>query len=285
MPGHRAVDTPGARVQNERKGNSVRAKNIRRAAVAGMFYPEDARDLHQLVQEYLGAAHLVAPPPKAVIAPHAGYVYSGPVAGSAFLQLQPLKERVRRIVMAGPSHRVPFRGIAVPSTGFFATPLGIVPVDRAAVDGLGDLPGVLTLDAAHAEEHSLEVHLPFLQEVLGEFSIVPLVVGDASTREVAAVLERLWGGPETLFAISSDLSHYHDYDTARAMDRATSQAIEALRPQDIKPEHACGRLPILGLLEMARSHGLKGRTLDLRNSGDTAGPRDEVVGYGAYAFA
>jgi len=250
-----------------------------------MFYPAEARELHRLVQEYLGAAHLVGPPPKAVIAPHAGYVYSGPIAGSAFLQLTPLKERIRRVIMAGPSHRVPFSGIAVPSTRFFATPLGIVPVDHEAVESLRDFPYVVSMDAAHAQEHSLEVHLPFLQEVLEEFSIVPLVVGDASPREVAAVLERLWGGPETLVAVSSDLSHYHDYDTARQMDQATSHAIEALRSQDIRADNACGRLPILGLLELARAHGLKARTLDLRSSGDTAGPRDEVVGYGAYAFA
>lgn len=263
----------------------MRQRNIRRPAVAGMFYPEEASELHRLVQGYLGAAHLVGPPPKALIAPHAGFIYSGPIAGSAFLQLKPLRERIRRVVMAGPSHRVPFRGIAVPTTSFFATPLGIVPVDREATDALSDLPQVLPLDAAHAEEHSLEVHLPFLQEILDDFSIVPLVVGDANGREMAAVFERLWGGPETLLAVSSDLSHYYDYETAKRMDRETSHAIEALRPQDIHPEHACGRLPIAGLLEVAHAHGLKARTLDLRNSGDTAGPRDEVVGYGAYAFA
>lgn len=259
--------------------------SIRRPAVAGLFYPEDAGELHRMVQEFLRAARVSGDPPKAIIAPHAGYVYSGPVAGTAFAQLAPLKDRIARVVMAGPSHRVPFRGIAAAASEFFATPLGIVQVDQAAIASLRDLPQVVTLEAAHAHEHSLEVHLPFLQEVLGEFTIVPLVVGDVHPREMADVLARLWGGPETLLAISSDLSHYHDYETARRMDEETSRAIEHLRPQEIRPENACGRLPILGLLETAREHRLTARTLDLRNSGDTAGPRDEVVGYGAYAFA
>ena len=265
--------------------DAMRSHTIRRPAVAGVFYPEDARELHRMVQEYLGAARVSGAPPKAIIAPHAGFVYSGPVAGSAFAQLAALKDRITRVVMAGPSHRLPFRGIAAADADFFATPLGIVPVDRAAIASLGDLPQVVAMAAAHAQEHSLEVHLPFLQEVLGEFSIVPLVVGDAHQREMAEVLGRLWGGPETLIAISSDLSHYHDYETARRLDEATSSAIERLHPQDIRPEHACGRLPIVGLLEVAREQRLAARTLDLRNSGDTAGPRDEVVGYGAYAFA
>lgn len=253
--------------------------------MAGIFYPEDAKELHRLLQAYLGAAKPAAEPLKAVIAPHAGYEYSGPIAGTAFAQLPPQREQIRRVVMAGPSHRVPFRGIAPSSAEFFATPLGIVPVDRAAIASLDGLPQVVANDAAHAHEHSIEVHLPFLQETLVEFAIVPLVVGEATQREVAEVLEALWGGPETLLAISSDLSHYHDYETARRMDAATSRAIEKLRPQDIQFEHACGRLPINGLLQVARQRGLTARTLDLRNSGDTAGPRDEVVGYGAYAFS
>lgn len=266
-------------------GGSVKGNNIRRPAVAGMFYPGEAGELHRMVQAYVAAAGDAGPPPKALIAPHAGYVYSGPIAGSAYAQLKPLRGVVTRVILAGPSHRVPFRGIAPSTAEYFATPLGIVPVDQQAIATLRDLPQIVPLEAAHANEHSLEVHLPFLQEVLGEFSIVPLVVGDATQGQVAEVMERLWGGPETLIVISSDLSHYHDYETARRMDEATSRAIEHLHPQDIKFEHACGRLPILGLLQAARHHGLRARTLDLRNSGDTAGPRDEVVGYGAYVFS
>ena len=182
---------------------------------------------------------------------------------------------VHRIVLLGPAHRYPLRGVATHSAAFFATPLGRVPVERT------DLP---VLDAAHAQEHSLEVHLPFLQVLFGEFRLVPVVVGDASADEVADVLERLWGGPETLIVISSDLSHYHDYETARQMDSSTSQAIEQLRPEDISYEHACGCNPIKGLLHIARERGLNARTIDLRNSGDTAGPGDQVVGYGAFVF-
>jgi hypothetical protein len=166
----------------------------------------------------------------------------------------------------------------------FVTPLGRIPVDAKAYEALVGLPQVRVLDQAHAQEHSLEVHLPFLQEVLGEFTLVPLLVGDATPEAVAEVLERLWGGPETLIVVSSDLSHYHDYETARRLDAATSRAIEKLMPEAIHYEHACGRNPVNGLLMVARQRGMHPRTVDLRNSGDTAGPRDRVVGYGAYIF-
>ena len=190
------------------------------------------------------------------------------------------------MVLLGPSHRVPFRGIAAPTVDYFRTPLGDIPIDRQAIQAITDLPQVSLRDDAHAWEHSLEVHLPFLQRVLGDtFTLVPLVVGDATYEEVEEVLNRLWDGDETLIVISSDLSHYHDYVTARRLDTATSAAIEALDPYAIDYEQACGRIPVGGLLLAARDHGLHARTLDLRNSGDTAGPRDQVVGYGAYAFA
>jgi AmmeMemoRadiSam system protein B len=179
---------------------------------------------------------------------------------------------------------VGFRGIAVSAMEAFATPLGRRSIDQEAVEQLEQLPDVGFLEQAHAQEHSLEVHLPFLQEVLGDFKLVPLVVGDARPTEVGAVLEALWGGPETLIVISSDLSHYHDYQTARVMDRRNLQAIEALRFEDIGYEQACGRNPVNGLLWVARRKGLHGETIDLRNSGDTAGSRDQVVGYGAYVF-
>jgi MEMO1 family protein len=258
---------------------------VRKAAVAGLFYPEEPAELRSLVQALLaGAAPGAAPPPKALIAPHAGYVYSGPVAATAYARVAPARSVIRRVVLLGPAHRVPFYGLAASSADGFATPLGEVAVDRTALEAALELPQVRVLDEAHALEHALEVHLPFLQEVLAEFAIVPLVVGDASAEETAEVLEVLWGGPETLIVISSDLSHYHDYAAARRMDAATSRAIEALAPERLSYEDACGRIPISGLLQAARRRGLRPQVLDLRNSGDTAGPRDAVVGYGSYAF-
>ncbi len=257
---------------------------VRPPAVAGMFYPGDAAELGRTVRALLKRAETQGPVPKAIIAPHAGYIYSGPVAASAYARLRAARGTMTRVVLIGPSHRVPLRGLAVSTADAFATPLGELKVDREAVAKLIELPQVTTLDEAHAGEHSLEVHLPFLQEVLGEVSIIPLVAGKATADEVAEVLELVWGGPETLIVISSDLSHYYDYETARRMDAATTQAIERLRPQDIGFEQACGRVPIIGLLTLARRQGLQCATIDLRNSGDTAGPKDRVVGYGAYMF-
>ena len=227
---------------------------------------------------------LAETPPKAIIAPHAGYVYSGPIAASAYASLSNVKETITRVVLLGPAHRVPVHGMALPASDVFATPLGTINVDSAAVDQIRDLPQVRVFEDAHTMEHSLEVHLPFLQSVLADFQLVPLVVGDASAEEVAEVLDTLWGGPETLIVISSDLSHYHDYQTAQQMDSATSDAIEHLAFEDIQFDQACGRIPVSGLLLTARKRGMHGRTIDLRNSGDTAGPRDQVVGYGAYVF-
>jgi hypothetical protein len=222
--------------------------------------------------------------PKAVIAPHAGYVYSGPVAGRAFGSLGEDAPRIRRVVAIGPAHFVPFRGIAVPQSGAFCTPLGEVPVDGAAIATVRDLPQVRLADVPHRPEHALEVELPFLQTALADFALVPLLVGEAAAEEVAEVLERLWGGPDTLIVISSDLSHYEAYDRARAHDAATAAAIERLDAAILGPRDACGYLPIAGLLIEARRRGMQALRLDLRNSGDTAGPQDQVVGYGAWAF-
>jgi MEMO1 family protein len=258
--------------------------SIRRPAVAGLFYPADRSELLDQLKTLLPDSPDVGNVPKAIIAPHAGYVYSGSIAASAYARLRPARERIRRVVLLGPSHRVPLRGLASSGAEAFETPLGRVPIDRDCLAALADLPQVKTLDQAHAMEHSLEVHLPFLQSMLADFALVPLVVGDATATEVAEVLERLWGGPETLIVISSDLSHYHDYATAQRMDHATCRAIETLHHQAISYEQACGRVPVSGLLEAARRHELTVETLDLRNSGDTAGPRDQVVGYGAWAF-
>lgn len=262
---------------------------IRPPAVAGSFYAADPATLARDIQNYLDAADGDAPvshdhPPKAVIVPHAGYVYSGPVAAYAYARLAALRGIVKRVVLLGPCHRVPVLGLALSSADGFMTPLGNVPLDHRLDETLLTLPQVEVFDATHAMEHSLEVQLPFLQTVLGEFQLLPLVVGDATPAQVAEVLEMVWGGPETLIVISSDLSHYLDYDAAQRLDRQTCHAIETLDGQAIGRAQACGRGPVKGLLEVAQRKGLSVETLDLRNSGDTAGPRHQVVGYGAWAF-
>jgi MEMO1 family protein len=258
---------------------------IREPAVAGMFYPDDPSTLQRMVDDYLDrVAESTAPPPKALIVPHAGYIYSGPIAASGYARLRAIRDKIHRVVLLGPSHRVAFTGLAGSSAEVFSTPLGNIPLDTSAIAALTALPQVQILDQAHLLEHSLEVHLPFLQESLDEFTLVPLVVGDANAEEVAEVLERLWGDDETLIVISSDLSHYHDYATAQRLDQQTAAAIEALKPEEIRSDGACGRNPVKGLLLLARRKGMTIETLDLRNSGDTAGTRDQVVGYGAWAL-
>jgi AmmeMemoRadiSam system protein B len=264
--------------------------STREPAVAGMFYPADEQELRRQVLAFLGAGKADRTPdrigvPKAIVAPHAGYVYSGPVAGSAYAQIAAHAGEISRVVLLGPSHRAPFSGLAYSAADIFLTPLGPIPVDRSAFEAVRDLPQVRQYETPFEGEHCLEVQLPFLQLTLEAFRIVPFLVGDAGTEEVAEVMERLWGGDETLIVISSDLSHYLDYDSAKVIDAKTSRAIEALRPEAIAYNQACGRTPLNGLLREAKRHGLEARVLDLRNSGDTAGPRNQVVGYGAYAFS
>jgi len=258
--------------------------NVRTPAVAGLFYPNDPHELRAMLAQYLKPDSPPQKIPKAIIVPHAGYVYSGSIAGSAYTRLMAARGSITRVVLLGPAHRVGFHGLALPDADFFMSPLGRIPIDSAAVAKISRLPQVHVLEQAHAQEHSLEVQLPFLQEVLGKFTLVPLVVGEAKPTEVSEVLESLWGGDETLIVVSSDLSHYHDYHTAQQRDRATTQAIEQLNPAAIDYDAACGRNPVNGLLHAARLRGLTVTTIDLRNSGDTAGPRDRVVGYGAYVF-
>jgi AmmeMemoRadiSam system protein B len=267
--------------------------SVRPPAVAGQFYPADPHELRSLVQGFLReapapeaagrpipkAGSLV---PKAVIAPHAGYVYSGSIAGSAFRALGSAGS-IRRVVLLGPAHFVPIHGLALPGQPRFATPLGEIPIEPEGAQASLRLPQVRVIPEAHVREHSLEVELPFLQVLLGEFHLLPLVVGQASGEEVAEVLERLWGGPETLIVISSDLSHYLPYDAARRADRETSERILAL-DGPLHSRQACGAVPINGLLEAARRLGLVPELLDLRNSADTAGDPSRVVGYGAFAF-
>jgi AmmeMemoRadiSam system protein B len=260
--------------------------SVRPAAVAGMFYAAEPAVLRAQVAECLAVTTAdddAARAPKLLIVPHAGYVYSGVVAAHAYALLERWRDHVRRVVLLGPAHRVAVRGLAVPTVEAFQTPLGRVPLDAGALAMLDALPQVVRDDAPHEGEHSLEVQLPFLQTVLGAFTLVPLVVGDASADEVAQVLERLWGGAETLVVISSDLSHYLPYTKARVIDAATAQRIVSL-DAGLDPFEACGAIPINGALQAARRHGLAARVLDLRNSGDTAGDRRRVVGYGAIAF-
>ncbi len=253
-----------------------------------MFYPGDPQALAASVRDYLDAAPGGQPQaddtvPKALIVPHAGYQYSAPIAASGYRLLEPAHRSVCRVVLLGPAHRVYLQGMAVPSVQAFDFPGGSIPLDLQAIEEIRQLPGVQMADDAHAQEHCLEVHLPFLDAVLDNFLLVPIVVGACSAEQVANVLEVLWGGDETAIVVSSDLSHYLPYDEARATDARTSQAI-ARRSSSLHGEQACGAYAINGLMEVARRRGLNVDVLDVRNSGDTAGDRSQVVGYGAYAI-
>lgn len=258
--------------------------SARQPAVSGMFYPADASELRSVIKRLLDDAATTAACPKAIIVPHAGYIYSGPIAASAYARVANARTRISRVVLLGPSHRVPLFGLAASSATHFITPLGAIDIDETALERLRTLPQVKVLDEAHRLEHSLEVHLPFLQMTIDQFTLVPLVVGDAEPHNVAEVLDVVWGGPETLIVVSSDLSHYKNYAMAQRLDRATSDAIERGDCEALDDESACGRIPVKGLLYAAKARGLYAHTIDLRNSGDTAGPRDQVVGYGAYVF-
>lgn len=257
------------------------ALRVRPPAVAGSFYPSDGPTLASLVDRLVADARRSSPgggpAPKAIIVPHAGYRYSGPIAASGYAAIAPAAGTIARVVLVGPSHRVRFDGLALPGADRFDTPLG--PVRAAAVD----LPGVIVSARAHAGEHALEVQLPFLQRVLGDVEVIPLLAGDASGESVAAVLDALWGGTDTVIVVSSDLSHYHPWPEAVRLDAESAAQIRALGPL-LADDQACGATPINGLLVAARRLGLRVECLDVRNSGDTAGPRDAVVGYGAFAF-
>ena len=257
---------------------------IRQAAVAGTFYPAQAAALRSLVQDCLAGAVGGGDTPKLLIVPHAGYVYSGPIAGHAYARLAAGAAAIKHVVLLGPAHRVALRVLAVPGVDAFETPLGRVEIDIEARAALADLAQVVRDDRAHAQEHSLEVQLPFLQIVLGSsFKLLPLVVGDASADEVSEVVERLWGGNDTLIVISTDLSHYLPYVAAQATDRTTTARMLALA-NDFDPYEACGARALNGALRAARRHGLRPELLDVRNSGDTAGDRARVVGYAALAL-
>lgn len=262
----------------------MHASQTRPPAVAGQFYPGGAAQLGACVEQLLAAATSTPDPPKAVIAPHAGYVYSGPIAATAYASLCARARDITKVALLGPAHRVYLEGVALPLADRFATPLGEVPIDAELASRVLDLPFCCRSAQAHALEHSLEVHVPFLQKLLPEFSLLPVVVGDAPPEQVAAVLEACWGGPETAIVISSDLSHYHSYAEATAIDRATAEWITGSSKPGLDPRRACGARCIDGLIELGRRRPLRIDLLDLRNSGDTAGPRDRVVGYAAFAI-
>ncbi len=292
-----------------------RDSTIRRAAVAGLFYPADPTELRSLVDRLLcngrfhqrarkgtlqateprtlaanaatlpgGVKETDAVPPKALISPHAGYVYSGAVAGAAYRLLAKARGKISRVVLLGPSHRIAFTGMAMTSARAYETPLGVVPINQQWLEQARDVPFFGISDEAHEGEHCLETQLPFLQRVLGDFTLAPIICGRAETEHVANLLDKLWGGPETIIVVSSDLSHYLDYQAGRAMDETTCAAIERLDTVELTPNQACGATPVNGLLTAARRRDMRVETLDLCNSGDTAGPRDRVVGYGAWGF-
>ncbi len=261
-----------------------RRLSIRPPAVAGSFYPQNANQLNEMLDEYLINSEVVINPPKAIIVPHAGYIYSGRIAANVYANLGKIKTQITRVVLLGPAHRVYVKGIALPLSTHFATPLGNVPIDTNILKQLDHHPYVKFSDVAHGQEHSLEVHIPFLQKVLNDFTLIPLLVGDAEPEQVATILEELWGGDETLIVVSSDLSHFLDYETACETDNNTTRLIENFDYKNIGSNQACGCMPMRGLLKYAHEKNMSIQTLDLRNSGDTAGTKDRVVGYGAYAL-
>lgn len=259
---------------------------IRPPAVAGMFYPDNPDILRDMIEQDLAqvTSTSVATVPKVLIVPHAGYIYSGSIVANAFVLLKPYRKLIKRVIIIGPSHRVGFNGVAISSADAFDTPLGVIPVDKEAQAKLSEMAGVHIIDQAHAAEHSLEVQLPFLQYILDKFTIIPIVAGDADPQLIAKIIKTLWGGSESLIVISSDLSHFHQYQAAQQLDQATSQAILDLNVNEIDSQHACGCVGIKGLLTFAHRHPLEASMIDLKNSGDTAGTKDSVVGYGAYLF-
>ncbi len=267
-------------------GDEVREQAVRPPAVAGTFYPRDAATLARTVRDLLGGVTSPGVPraPAALVVPHAGYVYSGPVAATAYRSLVPYARRYQRVALFGPAHFVPFRGLALPSSSAFATPLGEVPVDAEGRQRLSTLPYVRISDEPHEPEHSLEVQLPFLQVVLPGRPVLPVACGDAEPEEVAEAMERALEGDGALLLVSTDLSHYFDWATARRLDEETARAVESLRPDALGPVSTCGRVPLRGLLIWAAARNLEPVRLDLRNSGDTAGDPARVVGYGAWAF-
>jgi AmmeMemoRadiSam system protein B len=256
--------------------------STRKAAVAGYFYEAQAAGLQHQVSQFIEQSPLVSRMrPKVLIVPHAGYVYSGSTAAQAYRSLESYQDKIHRVVLLGPAHRVYLDGMAVPSVDTFSTPLGEVKLDTRSIEQISSMPAVTVSDEAHREEHSLEVQLPFLQVVLEQFTLVPVVVGNCDARRVAAVIDELWGGEETLIVISTDLSHFHSYEAARQIDASTCDRI-LQKTSDLSGEQACGAKAVNGLMSSEHIGLLDVELLGTRNSGDTAGSRDRVVGYGAF---
>lgn len=261
-------------------------KHIRKEAVAGTFYPADKEQLKLMLTHYLNDAPQADKVPKAIIVPHAGYIYSGPIAATAYARLLSNNQLIKKVLLIGPSHRVGFQGLALSTADQFSTPLGNIQVATEMVEQLNELPFVHYLDQAHELEHSLEVHLPFLQAVLTDFSLIPVVAGDATADQVCQLIEIFWERDDILVVISSDLSHFHDYQTAQRLDKQTSEIIEKLHYEKLDSFSACGKVPVSGLMALAKKKQLQIKNIDLRNSGDTAGSNDlnRVVGYGSYVI-
>jgi len=261
---------------------------IKNCSVDGLFYPRDPQQLETDILGYLQSA-LTAPDetrtPKAIVVPHAGYVYSGEIAAAAYAAISDRRAAITRVVILAPSHRIPFQGVAYSEADYFRTPLGDIPVDTDSTENLIRLDSTIKLEVAFDGEHSLEVQLPFLQVVLDKFSIVPLVVGSIPPQVLSTTIETLWGGDETLLVVSSDLSHFHDYQTARQQDARTSKAIIELAYEKLSHDDACGYTPLAGVLNLARRKKMTATAVDTRNSGDTAGDKARVVGYGAYLLS
>lgn len=257
---------------------------VREPAVAGLFYPGEAERLSADIDAFLrNSATHSGPAPKALIVPHAGYVYSGLVAAAGYRLLEPARHRIRRVALFGPAHRAYLEGMAIPSTDAFATPLGTTRVDRDATDTVAAMSGVCVSDAAHRDEHCLEVQLPFLQTVLEDFELLPVVVGRCDPTLVAAVIDAVWGGDETLIVVSSDLSHYLAYEEACAIDARTRDRILA-KATSLQGNEACGANAVNGLMSARKARELEVEAIDLRNSGDTAGDKSQVVGYGTFTL-
>ena len=258
--------------------------NVRTPAVAGSFYPDNPHTLQAMIDGYIQKVAPVGKVPKAIIVPHAGYIYSGEIAASAYARLRPKRNTIKRVVLLGPSHKVGFTGLALSHAEAFRTPLGDIPLDTEAIASLINYPFVDYMDQAHLFEHSLEVQLPFLQMTLDSFQLIPIVVGDCPAEKIEQILELFYGKDDILIVISSDLSHFHDYATAQLLDKETSRKIEHLDYQHLDYDNACGRAPVSGLLALAKKKSLQIENIDLRNSGDTAGDKSSVVGYGAYVI-
>ena len=259
-------------------------EKIKQADVAGMFYPGEEASLRQMVDGFIQKALSFDLRPRAIIAPHAGYIYSGSIAGTAYKTIAAVRDQIENVIIMSPAHRFYLRGIALHMADAFATPLGNIPVNIGIVKKIKQFSSVQWEERSFIQEHGLETHLPFIQRAFKPgIKIVPMIVGECQESEVAEILESVWEDPRNFVIISSDLSHFHSYADAKKLDRNTVDLIQNLDSQSLDTEFACGHYPICGLLNLARNRKLKIKALDIRSSGDTAGSKESVVGYGSFA--